>query len=33
MKVIDKRSKEISEEWHKVDATLIINGDFKQDED
>lgn len=19
--------------WHKVDATLIINGDFKQDED
>ena len=20
-------------EWHKVDATLIINGDFKQDED
>lgn len=20
-------------EWHKVDATLIINGNFKQDED
>lgn len=19
--------------WHKVDATLVINGDFKQDED
>lgn len=21
------------QEWHKVDATLIINGNFKQDED
>ena len=22
-----------AEEWHKVDATLIVNGDIKQDED